>query len=85
MSTTNFDRNTLVSLYADDTQISTIFSDVSERHNMQEHLKEFMRWAAKWQLQIAEHKCCVLSHGHVTQPIYYMHRGRRGKLANGAR
>ena len=69
----NFDRNTLVSLYADDTQISTIFSDVSERHNMQEHLNEFMRWAAKWQLQIAEHKCCVLSHGNVTQPIYYMH------------
>ena len=69
----NFDRNTLVSLYADDTKISTIFSDVSERHNMQEHLNEFMRWAAKWQLQIAEHKCCVLSHGNVTQPIYYMH------------
>ena len=69
----NFDRNTLVSLYAYDTKISTIFSDVSERHNMQEHLNEFMRWAAKWQLQIAEHKCCVLSHGNVTQPIYYMH------------
>ena len=34
----HFDRNTLVSLYADDTKISTIFSDVSERHNMQEHL-----------------------------------------------
>ena len=33
----NFDRNTLVSLYADDTKISTIFSDVSERHTMQEH------------------------------------------------
>ena len=40
---------------------------------MQEHLNEFMRWAAKWQLQIAEHKCCVLSHGNVTQPMYYMH------------
>ena len=25
------------------------------------------------QLQIAEHKCCVLSHGNVTQPKYYMH------------
>ena len=68
----NFDSNTFVSLYADDTQISTIFSDVSERHTMQEHLNEFMRWAAKWQLQIAEHKCCVLSHGNVTQPMYYI-------------
>ena len=66
----NFDRNTLVSLYADGTTISTIFSDVSERHTMQEHHNEFMRWAAKWQLQIAEHKCCVLSHGNVTQPMY---------------
>ena len=47
--------------------------DVSERHSMQEHLNEFMRWAAKWQLQIAEHKCCGLSHGNVTQPMYYMH------------
>ena len=69
----NFDCNTFVSLYADDTKISTIFSDVSERHTMQEHLNEFMRWAAKWQLQIAEHKCCVLSHGNLTQPMYYMH------------
>ena len=69
----NFDRNTFVSLYADDTIISTIFYDVSKRHTMQEHLNEFMRWAAKWQLQIAEHKCCVLSHGNVTQPMYYMH------------
>ena len=42
-------------------QKSTIFSDVSERHTMQEHLNEFVRWAAKLQLQIAEHKCCVLS------------------------
>ena len=40
---------------------------------MQEHLNEFMRWAAKWQLKIAEHRCCVLSHGNVTQPMYYMH------------
>ena len=23
-------------------------------------------------LQIGEHKCCVLSHGNVTQPMYYM-------------
>ena len=38
LTVSNFDRNTLVSLYADDTKISTIFSDVSERHNMQEHL-----------------------------------------------
>ena len=69
----NFDCNTFVTLYADDTKISTIFSDVSERHTMQEHLNEFMRWAAKWQLQIVEHKCCVLSNGNVTQPMYYMH------------
>ena len=25
------------------------------------NVNEFMRWAAKWQLQIAEHKCFVLS------------------------
>ena len=32
-----------------------------------------MGWAAKWQLQIAEHNCCVLSHGNVSQPMCYMH------------
>ena len=42
----NFDCNTFVSLYADDTNISTIFSDVYERYTMQEHLNDFMRWAA---------------------------------------
>ena len=42
----NFDRKTLVILYADDTKISTIFAYVSERHTMQQHLNEFMRWAA---------------------------------------
>ena len=49
--------------YADDTTISAIFSDVSERHTLQGkngalqgHLNEFMRWAAKWKLQITEHK-----------------------------
>ena len=32
-------------------------------------MNEFMRWAAKWQLQMAE----LLSHGNVTQPMYYVH------------
>ena len=30
LTDSNFDRNTFVSLYADDTKISTIFSDASE-------------------------------------------------------
>ena len=44
-----------------------------ELANMRYSDNEFMRRAAKWKLQIAEHKCCVLSHGNVTQPMYYMH------------
>ena len=37
--------NTSVFFFADDTKISTVFSDVSERPDMQEYLNEFVVWA----------------------------------------
>ena len=37
---------------------------------MQERLKQFMEWADRWKLKIAEHKCCVLTHGSDILPTY---------------
>ena len=68
----NFYRNTVVSLFADDTKISTTFSSIAERPSMQINLNVFINWATKWQLQIADHKCCVLSHGKVIPPVYHI-------------
>ena len=31
-----------------------------------------MMWTDRWQLQISEHKCCVLTHGNVVPPMYHM-------------
>ena len=39
---------------------------------LQEQLDDFMMWADCWQLQIAEHKCCVLARGNVVPPMYHM-------------
>ena len=66
----NLDINTDISLFADDSKISTVLSDVSERSTMQESLNQFMEWADRWQLKIAEHKCCVLTHGTNIPPTY---------------
>ena len=67
----NLDINTDISLFADDdSNISTVLSDVSERSTMQESLNQFMEWADRWQLKIAEHKCCVLTHGTNIPPTY---------------
>ena len=66
----NSDMNTDISLFADDSKISIVLSDVSERSTMQERLNQFMEWADRWQLQIAEHKCCVLTHGSDILPTY---------------
>ena len=51
-------------------KVSTVLSDVSERSIMQESLNQFMEWADRWQLKIAEHKCCFLTHGTNTPPKY---------------
>ncbi len=59
----NLDINTDISLFADDSNISTVLSDVSVRSTMQESLNQLMEWADRWQLKIAEHKCCVITHG----------------------
>ena len=66
----NLDINTDISLFADDSKIYTVLSDVSERSTMQERLNQFMEWADRWQLKIAEHKCCVLTHGSNILPTY---------------
>ena len=66
----NLDINTDISLFANDSKVSTVLSDVSERSIMQESLNQFMEWADRWQLKIAEHKCCFLTHGTNTPPKY---------------
>ena len=45
--------NTDISLFNDDSKISTVLSDVSERSTMQERLNQFMEWADRWQLKMA--------------------------------
>ena len=55
-----------VCLFVDDTKISTVFSSISERPDMQEYLSEFVVWIDRW-LQVAEHECCVLTFGNITQ------------------
>ena len=64
------DMNTDISLFADDSKISTVLTDVSERSTMQERINQFMERADRWQLKIAEHKCCVLTHGCDILPTY---------------
>ena len=66
----NLDINTDIFLFADDFKTSTVLSDVSERSNMQERLNQFMEWADRWQLKIAEHKCCVLTQVTIIPPTY---------------
>ena len=50
----NTDINTDISLLAEDSKISTVLSDVHS--TMQERLNQFMEWADRWQLKLAEHK-----------------------------
>ena len=38
---------------------------------MQERLNEVMVWAERWQLQVDEHKCCVLT-GNNTPTTYHL-------------
>ena len=58
--------NTSVCLFADNANISTVFSDVSERPDMQVCLNEFVVWADRWQLQdlgvIVHDKCLFKQH-----------------------
>ena len=64
--------NTSVCLFADDTNISTVFSDVSERPDMQECLNEVVVWPDRWQLPGAEHKCYIQTIGNVTLKSYLL-------------
>ena len=65
----NLDMNTDISLFVDDSKISTVLSDVSESSPIQGRLNQFMEWADRWQLKIAEHKCCVVRYQY-TAHIY---------------
>ena len=64
--------NITVNMFADDTKFTTVFSDTLDRVLLQDSLSSFTDWADLWQLQIAEHKCCVLSFGKPVLPSYYM-------------
>ena len=64
--------NITVNMFADDTKFTTVFSDTLDRVLLQDCLSSFTDWADLWQLQIAEHKCCVLSFGNPVLPSYYM-------------
>ena len=52
--------------------MSTVFLDVSERPDLQECLNEFVVWADRWQLQVAEHKCFVLTIVYITPTTYHL-------------
>ena len=64
--------NITVNMFADDTKFTTVFSEPLDRVLLQNCLSSFTDWADLWQLQIAEHKCCVLSFGKPVLPTYYM-------------
>ena len=64
--------NITVNMFADDTKITTVFADPVDRVLLQDCLSSFTDRADLWQLQIAEHKCCVLSFGKPVLPTYYM-------------
>ena len=64
--------NITVNMFSDDTKFTTVFSDALNRVLLQDCLSSFTDWADLWQLQIAEHKCCVLSFGNPVLPSYYM-------------
>ena len=59
-------------MFADDTKFTTVFADPVDRVLLQDRLSSFIDWADLWQLQIAEHKCCLLSFGKPVLPTYYM-------------
>ena len=46
--------------------------DIVDRDELQEVLNKFMNRADQWQLQAAEHKCSVLSHGKYSPSKYYL-------------
>ena len=60
--------NITVNMFADDTKFTTVFSDALDRVLLPDCLSSFTDWADLWQLQIAEHKCCVLSFGNPVLP-----------------
>ena len=60
-----------VNMFADDTTFTTVFPDPLDRVLLQYCLSSFTDWANLWQLQIVEHKCCVLSIGKPVLPTYY--------------
>ena len=64
--------NINVCLFADDTKIYVVFSDVSERPVTRDRFNESMVWAERWQLQAAEHNCCVLTIGNNTPATYHL-------------
>ena len=64
--------NITVNMFADDTKFTMVFSDPLDRVLLQDCLSSFTDWAEIRQLQIAEHKCCMLSFGKPVLPTYYM-------------
>ena len=74
--------NIKVSIFADGTKCSMTFSNPLDRVHMQTRLDSFTRWADRWQLQIAEHKCCVLAIGKSEQPSYHMNGARLVNVNN---
>ena len=63
---------TMVCLFADNTKLTRTFSNIADRADLQESLNEFINWADQWQLQVAEHKCCVLTQGNCMASNYCM-------------
>ena len=51
-------------LFADDAKLSLSYRSPNERHIMQLALDIFSKWTKDWDLELAEHKCCVMSMGN---------------------
>ena len=64
--------NITVNMFADDTTFTTVFFWHTRSRFIARLFSSFTDWADLWQLQIAEHKCCVLSFGKLILPSYYM-------------
>ena len=75
--------NVKVSMFADDrTKCSMTFSNPLDCVRMQTRLDSFTSRPNRWQLQIAEHKCCVLPIRKSEQPSYHMNGVRFANVKN---
>ena len=62
--------NIHIVLLADDIKIYFSYCNMDQRDHLQNAINLFSNWSKTWQLNLAIHKCVVLSIGKIT-PLYY--------------